>query len=567
MAVCFFIFASKQQDMETKVNFNVLETIEKIYLHSKDSHLRPPLFEVLKEDLQKFSDYLHVDELTALIFANAFTIWYKEDSFNEVFNHFGMNEFLEVLKHREQIELLYKRNLLKNKRSRYGQINTFDIPQSIINRVSKGEPIPLLTDEEEREKGFVDVLQDFDRLSNQFDDEEISFYEFREEMNNLIDDHLHFPFFEKMKTWKLDDFETYFLLYTIWDAVEKGSNNFMTDICRTVRDYHKEKSIAMELVNAVINGETRLTMLKLIEIQKAKYRNHSNAKLSKNVVKLLKETQKLELEFTEDENTKLLQYKNIKGKTLFYNEAEISQMEILKNALTETKFRAMQKKMAEKAMPLGITILLHGEPGTGKTESVYQLAKESGRNIFKVDISQTKTMWFGESEKLVKRIFTDYAELKNEEKRCPILLFNEADAIIGKRKSAGSSNVADTENAIQNIILEEMENFDGILMATTNLVENMDAAFERRFLFKVKFEKPAVENSAKIWKSKLRFLTENESLELAEIFHFSGGEMENIARKCTMHEILNGEVADFELVKRFCGEEKWSGKGEKKIGF
>ena len=95
------------------------------------------------------------------------------------------------------------------------------------------------------------------------------------------------------------------------------------------------------------------------------------------------------------------------------------------------------------------------------------------------------------------------------------MLFNEADAIIGKRKSAGSTSTSDTENAIQNILLEELENFDGILFATSNLVDNLDAAFERRFLFKIKFDTPSPENATKIWQFKLPILNKKEAIQLA----------------------------------------------------
>jgi SpoVK/Ycf46/Vps4 family AAA+-type ATPase len=210
-------------------------------------------------------------------------------------------------------------------------------------------------------------------------------------------------------------------------------------------------------------------------------------------------------------------------------------------------------------MSTGITALLYGAPGTGKTESVYQLAKKYNRPIFKVEISETKSMWFGESQKLVKKIFTDYYTFKKTQKVCPILLFNEADAIIGKRKSAGSSSVSDTENAIQNVLLEELENFDGILFATSNLVANLDSAFERRFLFKVKFENPSMVNAAKIWRNKLPLLSAKEALQLASQFSYSGGEMENIARKSLMDEIVFGTKPDFERIISFCENEKWSG--------
>ena len=223
--------------------------------------------------------------------------------------------------------------------------------------------------------------------------------------------------------------------------------------------------------------------------------------------------------------------------------------------------------MEERNLPKGMAVLLHGLPGTGKTETVYQLAKKTHRNIYKVDISETKSMWFGESQKLIKKVFNDYHQMMKTESNCPILLFNEADGIISKRKELGNSNTAETENAIQNIILEEMENFEGILFATTNLVKNMDAAFERRFLFKVQFDQPSLENAAKIWKNKLSFLTDDEARRLAERFPFSGGEIENITRKCFMHELLNNTSCTFYEVMHFCGQEKWSNTDKRKIGF
>ncbi|MBK8674302.1 MAG: AAA family ATPase [Bacteroidetes bacterium] len=133
---------------------------------------------------------------------------------------------------------------------------------------------------------------------------------------------------------------------------------------------------------------------------------------------------------------------------------------------------------------MGITILLHGKPGTGKTETVYQMAKQTQRNIYRVDISNLK-VWFGESQKIIKKLFDDYYKYMKTQDNIPILFFNEADGVINKRKDSSSSNTAQTENEIQNIILQEMEDFKGILMATTNLIDNIDNAFDRRFLFKL----------------------------------------------------------------------------------
>lgn len=185
----------------------------------------------------------------------------------------------------------------------------------------------------------------------------------------------------------------------------------------------------------------------------------------------------------------------------------------------------------------------------------------------KVDISATKSMWFGESEKIIKKVFTDYKYLCEKSKLAPILLFNEADAIFSKRKDVNSGNVAQTENTIQNIILEEMEKLDGILIATTNVADNLDAAFERRFLFKIKFEKPTLEAKQNIWKDKISVLPDVDIEKLAFDFDFSGGEIDNIVRKAMMREVIAGEQPTLDMLYRFCKEERIANRNCKKVGF
>ena len=227
------------------------------------------------------------------------------------------------------------------------------------------------------------------------------------------------------------------------------------------------------------------------------------------------------------------------------NKAKENQKEIdrLKNALQEEKLKKIQQRLKDDGLPIGVAVLLYGAPGTGKTESVMQIAKETGRSIVHVDISEAKSAWFGESEKRIKKIFTSYrnacelCEKKGE--KIPILLFNEADALISKRKSDTSGNCAQTENAIQNIILEEMEKLEGIMICTTNFASNLDGAFERRFLFKIQFENPSMEAKQKIWKSKLDWLNDDMIMNVTENYDLSGGQIDNIVRKITMDEILS----------------------------
>jgi SpoVK/Ycf46/Vps4 family AAA+-type ATPase len=196
------------------------------------------------------------------------------------------------------------------------------------------------------------------------------------------------------------------------------------------------------------------------------------------------------------------------------------------------------------------------------------LAKNTGRDIFKVEISETRSKWFGDSEKLVKKIFTGYRELCKKSELLPILLFNEADAILSTRRQGGeNSAVEQTLNTIQNILLEELENFDGIMIATTNLVSNMDAAFERRFLFKVKMDKPVPEIKAKIWLEKMEGLSHEQALVLSQQYDFSGGQIDNIVRKKEIEEIVHGKTVSFEEILTFCQQESYSKSNVTKVGF
>jgi SpoVK/Ycf46/Vps4 family AAA+-type ATPase len=262
----------------------------------------------------------------------------------------------------------------------------------------------------------------------------------------------------------------------------------------------------------------------------------------------------------------ILSPSDIPERKLIYSPSEMKQLYLLKDVLQPFQFRTTQTRLKEKNLPQGIISLLHGAPGTGKTEVVKQIAKETNREIMKVDISQSKSKWFGESEKVIKKIFTDYTDFMNESDETPILFLNEADAIISKRTSSGNSNTRQTENAIQNILLEEFENFQGILIATTNLANNLDSAFERRFLFKILFNPPSSEVRAEIWKLKLPNLSKKECNVLAEKFNFSGGQIDNIIRKSEINEIIHGEQVSLENLLMFCSEETLAHK-RVEIGF
>lgn len=264
----------------------------------------------------------------------------------------------------------------------------------------------------------------------------------------------------------------------------------------------------------------------------------------------------------------LLLPEKVNQKELFYNEREAGQVKRLMELLDDKNFKGVQERLKAARMRPGFACLFYGSPGTGKTETVLQICKQTGRPVLQVNVSELKSKWVGESEKQVQALFDQYARMVSESDLCPILLFNEADAVIGKRTTNATQAVDKMENALQNIILQAMEKLSGILIATTNLTENMDDAFERRFIYKIRFDKPCQDVKARIWQSMLPGLEETDAMELAKSYDFSGGQIENIARKQTVDTILYDKPLSFTSLRNFCEEENIQNLSSRKaIGF
>ena len=264
----------------------------------------------------------------------------------------------------------------------------------------------------------------------------------------------------------------------------------------------------------------------------------------------------------------VIKHEEIVAKQLYYDDEATKQIEDLGQLLEESRYREICSRLEANGQRTGFTCLFYGAPGTGKTETVLQLAHQTGRDIIQVNISEIKSMWVGESEKNIKEIFDKYRVKVDKATIAPILLFNEADAVIGKRQEGAESAVDKMENSIQNIILQEMENLKGILIATTNLAQNMDKAFERRFLYKIKFNKPTLDARIHIWKTMLPDLPEADIKALAERYDFSGGQIENVARHYAIDTVLHGdEPVSLEKLIAHCDGERLEQKESRRIGF
>ncbi len=142
----------------------------------------------------------------------------------------------------------------------------------------------------------------------------------------------------------------------------------------------------------------------------------------------------------------------------------------------------------------GIVALFSGEPGTGKTLCATILANELDQQLYQISIPRVVSKWIGETEKNIEKIF------KTAKANHGMLLFDEADSLFAKRTKVESS-VDRYSNMATNMLLQEIENFEGIVILTTNIEKNIDKAFRRRINFKVHFPFPEGEMRERIWRT------------------------------------------------------------------
>ena len=553
--------------METN-EITILKALEKVHNISKKSKLKLDRYKDSDSEIQHIANYFQINEIQSIILANFFGLaCLAEIEAIEVIDYLGMKK-IEFFPFINEVKFLSDKNILEKTTSKNFSKEDYSISNAVLSYIIENKFIPEhLIQLQTKVDSFHEFLNDMDTLSRKKDNKVIGYSYFVHQFKQLL---------EKNRKYKLINFavehlepiDSFVFFDVIIDAIASGTNNFNSGLQSTVADFTCRNSDTFTYVTNFLEGKTKLNSMNLVEKDKSQFGNSHKIQLTEKAIKLLYEMEQIKITTGKNLNNNLIYPDKIQTTNLFYNPAEQVQLEPVLKSMSHHSFTNLQRRLKQNNMPIGVTALLYGAPGTGKTETVYQLAKKYSRPIYKVEIAETKSMWFGESQKLVKKIFTDYHEYKKHEKVCPILLFNEADAVIGKRKNAGSTSTSDTENAIQNILLEELENFDGILFATSNLVNNLDPAFERRFLFKIKFDVPCTENAAKIWKNKLPQISSKQAQFLAVNFKFSGGEMENIARKCIMEEVVLGNKVAFEKIIAFCENEKWDkNSSASKIGF
>lgn len=539
-------------------SMTLLRAMEKIVEVSKGSKMKQTALRKAKTEIKYLAERYGITEQQAIIFCVCLEKGPRRVDYDDLASYLDINR-IGIFNYASDIDALVRRRLLK-----YRDIKDeedFDVPTAVLRMLRHNEVYQL-----PNRKG-IDCAELFQLLKNWFDDLSdgaIAARELREELKQVMEDNPQINFVRQVKQLDLCDRDLLLLVCFCSLLVNDDDNDIrfsqIEDLYDSISDYNKAKA-------ELRSGTHNLMEIKLIEhhcedgiVNTTRFKLTDNAKRS-----LLEE---MHVNPVEEGLVGVLKAENLSPKKMFYPKDVEKQVKDLTALFQPDEFSRIQERMKERGFRNGFACLFYGGPGTGKTETVYQLAVQTGRAIMVVDVPQIKSKWVGDSEKNIKALFDRYREAVKRSKLTPILLFNEADAIIGKRRESAERAVDKMENTIQNIILQEMESLDGIMIATTNLQQNLDKAFERRFLYKIKFDKPNADARACIWHEMIPELNESDVHALSERYDFSGGQIENIARHYNIDAILHGtDGCTMETLTRHCDNEQIAEKRPHKIGF
>lgn len=562
--------AADNNDYQDPEKWTIISALDRVLSMAANSELKPEFWDACQSPIAFLTETLGLSKvqvvlLAVLIEAGEPMSWRK---FGKYFNC----SRLSIMIYTEEVDDLINKRWVVRKPSREigGNYEGFALVQGVVTALRHNIPFVPEKIDGLSEQDMVDKMAS--HIDRNMHDHNSEFSDDETWMVNLCNANPHLPLCQEVLALNDIHSQSLFLMivvdYAWWANTENEGFEFER-ICQLYPEDYECNGLRRRLRD----GSHVLIKRGLIECkcEDGMTDNESFVLTKKTKDELLSayKPNPVRAKMSHNSNRLVKSFMNIKEKELFYNQAEQEQIDRLTSLLSQENLPSIQQRLEDQGMRKGFACLFYGGPGTGKTETVLQIARKTGRDIMQIDIAGLRDKWVGESEKNIKSVFAQYKSACKSSEVMPILFFNEADGIINKRTENITHSVDKMDNAMQNIILQEIEDLEGILIATTNLTSNLDSAFERRFLFKVEFKKPNTDIKAKIWSSMLKNISDEDAHTLAMKFDFSGGQIENIARKRTIDYILSGEFTDLNGIETYCRNELLESKNTCKpiVGF
>lgn len=546
-----------------KENLNelkILELMEILSGKSDDSRLDESFWTEYGPVAEELGRRLSVTPTQAVLFSVCLRKGPRNVSYEDIAHHLDISNIMALSKFSDDIDALVRIKYLRYRDARDEE--SFDIPVPVIRALKKNRApqIPRRTG--------LSQLELFEYLGGLFDDLDSGSIlpgDLYTELKDLFALNKELPYVRELETLGIRSKSDWMVLVLLCHLLVNKDDDSI--IYGQIQDVYRFDSEYIGAKAAFQDGTHPLMKGGLVEHEcEDGIVNSSRIHLTNGAKSHL--LSDFHLHGPEVDVGGLVSPATIAEKGLFYTPNTDRQVRELQSFLSAERYDDIHERMAKTGFRSGFACLFYGPPGTGKTETVYQIARVTGRSLLRVNVPDIKSKWVGESEKNIKAVFERYRKAVKHSEKAPILLFNEADSIFGVRMGGAERAVDKMENAIQNILLQEMEDLDGILIATTNLTQNLDHAFERRFLYKVRFDQPDSSVREMIWGTMLPLLSAEDCARLASAYELSGGQIENIARKFTISTILYGDApSPLPVLEGYCKEEKLGNRNCPRIGF
>jgi len=288
------------------------------------------------------------------------------------------------------------------------------------------------------------------------------------------------------------------------------------------------------------NNHAKLIQHNLIEFSNASTIDPFTSKVilpTQEVIHFITTSKSFKPEYTSSFPASLLESRQ-EWNDLILNEKTLEEIEEI-NAWIKHGKKVLYNMGLSKKIKLGYRALFYGPPGTGKTLTAALLGKANSLDVYRIDLSMVVSKYIGETEKNLANIFN------RAEKQNWILFFDEADALFGKRTSTKDAHDRYANQEIS-YLLQRIEDYPGLIILATNLKNNMDDAFNRRFQSFIHFPMPDPSMRFELWKNTLpldmKLEEEVDIKNIAEDYELSGGSITNVVRYVTLMAVNREEL-------------------------
>jgi len=392
--------------MDKIKNTTLLNRLESISSAAPDCDLDFHKLTGIRDDISEITGFLGITSEQAVFFSCLTELSFQRMVTLDILAKHLKCSVLKIISYMHELEALEKKGYIQKnfrKRSRKHSYNDigFSVPHFVIEALRKSDASLLVSSTKFDLPG---ILKQASAIADEREDNSLSTAQVLSEIELLIflnGDIPYVSFIDSVLSFTISKCTMFALSYV------RLKGQFNVSIENFANALFDDLGEQLEFAQAVTAGQHELVRKDLLQIVTSEFDGERYVALSPNAAKNLYKDYPALL-IADSGNSGLISSKSITGKELFFNEDVKDQVRVLEEVLKADKFRSYRKALHSNKLSWGVTAIFFGAPGTGKTEAAYQLARKTGRDIMMVDLSEIKSKWFGESEKVVKKIFNGY---------------------------------------------------------------------------------------------------------------------------------------------------------------